>query len=408
MKRLSVALDFGDTKRMVGEIVRSGKDFLFKFYPEFIADPLPISPFKLPGVATAQRPNTDVFEGLFGVFHDSLPDGWGRLLVDRALQRRNINIRTFNVLDRLAQVGDMGMGALTYNPILEGFQDRPSSLDLDLVANQVQQVLAGTEAKNIDDLVYLTGSSGGARPKIRLGFEPSTGRISPDANVLPEGYEHWLIKFSAGTDPDDVGRIEFAYHQMALKAGLVMTPCRLFIGRSGKQYFGTQRFDRLAHKRRHMHSAAGLLHDNFRLSALDYGHLMDAALRLENDVRGAEKVFRLAAFNIYTHNRDDHSKNVSFLMDETGNWQLAPVYDLTFSRSSHGEHSITVAGEGRDPGKQHLMSLAEHFGIREPELILNEVRAAVALFPDLAQENGVSKESRLEITAAIKRQLREG
>jgi serine/threonine-protein kinase HipA len=138
-----------------------------------------------------------------------------------------------------------------------------------------------------------------------------------------------------------------------------------------------------------LHSAAGLLHDNFRLTNIDYGHVMDAAFRLEKDVRAYERVLRLAAFNVLAHNRDDHSKNISFLMGETGDWRLAPAYDLTFSQSSHGYHSMTVAGESKHPGRAQLLDLAKSFSIKKPEIIIDEVRDAVSRWSEFAKASGV-------------------
>ena len=188
---------------------------------------------------------------------------------------------------------------------------------------------------------------------------------------------------------------------MALKAGLEMSECKLFTGQSGQTYFGTKRFDRAHGKRMHMHTASGLMHDNFRMSTMDYGHLMDCAFQLEKHVKAYEKVLRLAAFNVFAHNRDDHSKNFSFLMDANGQWNLAPAYDLTFSNSAYGFHSTMVAGESKSPGKKHLLNLATHFGIKKPELILDEVREAICSWFSIAKECDVPQSTIKNIEKAI-------
>jgi serine/threonine-protein kinase HipA len=180
---------------------------------------------------------------------------------------------------------------------------------------------------------------------------------------------------------------------MALAAGINMNPCQLFEAQSGKLFFGTKRFDRTKRGRLHMHSAAGMLNDNFRYSTMDYGNLMDATFRLERDVAGHEKILRLAAFNVFAHNRDDHSKNSSYLMDEFGNWQLAPAYDLTYSNSSHGMHSTTVAREGTNPGKNHLLELAHEFRMKQGAVIIEQVADAVSQWKTFAREAAVTKES---------------
>ncbi len=152
-----------------------------------------------------------------------------------------------------------------------------------------------------------------------------------------------------------------------------------------------KRFDRDGNQCVHAHSVAGLMHDNFRLSSMDYGHIMDAAFQLENHVGAYKKVLRLAAFNVFTHNRDDHSKNVSFLMNS--NWQLAPAYDLTFSFSSHGFHSATIEGEGKSPDSQHLMELANVFGVENAQDIIEQVKEVTSNWTFYAKETGVSKAS---------------
>jgi serine/threonine-protein kinase HipA len=220
---------------------------------------------------------------------------------------------------------------------------------------------------------------------------------------IPQGYDPWIIKFPSSSDNREIALIEFAYHQMALKAGIEMSECRLFKGKSGQLYFGTKRFDRTGTRRLHTHTASGLMHDNFRMSTMDYGHLMDCAFRLEKHVKAYEKIFRLAAFNVYAHNRDDHSKNFSFLMNAKGEWQFAPAYDLTFSYSGYGFHSTMIAGESKNPGRKELMKLAAHFGMKNAGLIIDEVREAISHWGSIAGELGMSKETRETIQSAMDR-----
>lgn len=214
-------------------------------------------------------------------------------------------------------------------------------------------------------------------------------------------YEHWIIKFPSSSDRSDIGNIEYAYYKMALDAGIEMSESKLFKGKSGQAYFGTKRFDRDGNKRLHLHSAAGLMHDNFRLSTLDYGNLMDCAFILEKDVRAYEKILRLAAFNVFAHNRDDHSKNFSFLMDARGTWKVAPAYDLTYSSSGHGMHSTMVAKESANPSKKHLLELAAYFKVKNASDIIDEVQAAVFNWKNYAEQGEVSNESKNKINKKI-------
>lgn len=402
--RLSVGLRFHPHKTIhVGELVQDGRQAFFQYAVSFLDMELNIAPFHLRRTREVQKADTQVFDGLHGVFADSLPDGWGRLLTDRQLTSKGVSLSTIGPLDRLAIVGGRGPGALVYEPQqYAGFS--PMVLrTLDEIAAQSEQLLKEQTAPDLDQLFALGGSSGGARPKVLLGYNVELDSFCPMSEVLPKGYEPWIIKFSSSTDRPDAARIEFAYYKMALGAGLSMAPARLFSGASGRKYFGVKRFDRDCNNRVHMTSAAGLLHDNFRLPAIDYGHLMDASIQLCEHRKAAEDILRLATFNELTHNLDDHSKNFSFLMDKSGAWSFAPAYDLTFSQSSHGEHSITVAGEGRAPGRKHLLQLAETFEIRNANDIIDEVREAVNGWSEIAKICDVSSVSKVDISNEMKK-----
>lgn len=401
-----VSLNIEGKRMDVGELIQSEGKVFFKYYASFIKSGIEISPFKLPLTNQPQSVDTMIFDGLFGVFNDSLPDGWGRLLLDRWLISNSIDINQITSLDRLSYVGTNGLGALEYKPAINSVIDEEKVLELDAIAMESERILKGRSSEIITELVNLGGSSGGARPKVNVGYNASNGEVYFGQGQKPKGFEEWIVKFPSSYDSPAIALIEFVYYKMALAAGLNMSESRLFQGDSGQYYFGTKRFDRMEGKKLHMHSASGLMHDNFRLSSLDYGHLMDAAFRLENSVDAYEKVFRLAAFNVYSNNRDDHSKNFSFLMDQKGNWQFSPVYDLTFSISSHGFHSTTVAGEGKKPGKKHLMELAQAFSLSNAEMIIEEVKDAVNTWGYLAKKVGLDPETMKSIQKVIAENLK--
>jgi len=235
------------------------------------------------------------------------------------------------------------------------------------------------------------GSSGGARPKIFIGYHPKTDEIVQEELILKPEFEHWIVKFPTSTDLPDIANIEHAYYKMAIACGIEMSDSKLFQGKSGKNYFATNRFDREGNSRLHMHSAAGLMHDNFRISAMDYGHLMDCAFKLEKHHGVYEKVFRLAVFNVVFHNRDDHSKNFSFLMNSEGKWNFAPAYDLTFSNSSHGHHSTMIMGESKNPSSKDLLKLANHFGLKSGKEIIDEVLDTAKKWKSIANDSNLSK-----------------
>lgn len=399
--KLFVSLHIEGQKFEVGELIISEQKIYFRYNSGFKASGLNLSPLKLPFNTEINTCPKEPFDGLYGVFNDSLPDGWGRLLLDRTLSSKGINISGITPLDRLAFVGSGGMGALIYQPEFESNSELSSEIELDALANEMTHILRGTSSEIIEDLFILGGSSGGARPKIFVAYNPGSDEIIHGKKELPNGFEDWIIKFASSSDNPEISKIEYAYHKMALKAGIEMNDCKLFKGKSGKFYFGTKRFDRKNKQRLHVHTASGLMHDNFRASTMDYGHLMDCAFRLEKHVNAYRKVFRLAAFNVFSHNLDDHSKNFSFLMNANGEWQFAPAYDLTFSYSNYGFHSTMVAGESQNPGVEHLLKLANHFGIKDGKEIIDEVRSAVSDWSIIAKEYDIGSETIKNIQSAL-------
>lgn len=401
VKKIIVSIQFNESDIELGELVSEGPDIYFKYYTDFINKGIEISPIKLKLNTSINKADPIPFDGLFGVFADSLPDGWGKLLLDRALTTKGIDISNMTMLDRLAFVGRKGMGALIYKPEIDDGTHKQFEFELDKIAKATHQIISGTSIEILDELYILGGSSGGARPKILVEYNPKTQHLIGNEKDLPIGYEHWLIKFPSSADKVDIANIEYAYYKMALDAGIEMSKCKLFKGKSGQVYFGTKRFDRIGNNRLHMHSAAGMMHDNFRLSKLDYGHIMDCAFRLERDVRAYEKILRLAAFNVFAHNRDDHSKNFSFLMDENGIWKVAPAYDLTFSSSGHGMHSTMINGESASPTKQHLMELANYFKIKKANHIIDQVQEVIYNWKDYAKKCKVSTGSKNKIEKVI-------
>jgi len=364
--KLIVSICIDENPIEVGTLIADKNKIYFKFSENFIQQGIEISPFKMKLSSQILEVNTPIFEGLFGIFSDSLPDGWGRLLLDRALIAKGISPTAITPLQRLACVGNNAMGALQHAPGITIDHNTNKLPTLDVLEKEMNKVLEGTPTAVIEELYNLGGTSGGARPKIFIGYNPITNTLMHGINNLPKNYEHWIIKFPASVDVKDIANIEYAYYNMALDAGIEMNKSKLFTTNSGAQYFGTKRFDRINNNKLHMHSASGLLHDNFRYSNLDYGHIMDAAFKLERHINAYTKVLRLAAFNVFAHNRDDHSKNISFLMD---------------------------AGNGKNPGRKELLELATTFGIKNANTIIDQVKSVIANWKYYAQDCGVSKQS---------------
>ena len=322
----------------------------FAYSDEWLQEGFSISPFSLPLEKRVFVPKIDPFEGLFGVFADSLPDGWGRLLVDRLMRKNGLNPHTVGSLERLAIVGNTGMGALTYRPTIP-LESVYNELTLDEIAKECERILQTDTSEKLDYLFAKGGSSGGARPKI-----------------LPRiDNEDWIIKFPSSEGSKDVGRQEYDYALCAKECGIEMEEVRLFPSEKTQGYFGTKRFDRVAEGENgkvHMISAAAILETSHRIPNLDYDILMKLTLQLTKSMEECEKLYRLMCFNVFAHNRDDHSKNFSYIYrDREKRWILSPAYDLTYSNSIGGEHATTVNGNGVDPGMEDLLSVAKKIGI---------------------------------------------
>lgn len=403
VEMIEVSLHFDNREIVVGKFAERDRVVYFGYDPGFLATGLQISPVRLPLVPGAARFDARLFDGLPGVFHDSLPDGWGRLILDRALKAKGIEPGELSILDRLAHVGQFGMGALVYAPDHGTHGGQKTVLDLDYLGTIADQVMEDAPGAVLEELVKLNGSSAGARPKAMIGVDRSKSKIVHGVRELDEKYEHWLVKFPNSTDGPDSGAIEFAYSQMAQGAGIEMMETHLFKSQRGPGYFGTKRFDRAGNNRIHLHTAAGLLHADFRAPSLDYKDLCELTMHLTRNMAEVEKMFRLAVFNVLGHNRDDHGKNFSFLMDARGQWRMSPAYDLIYSSGPRGEQSTMVMGEGRAPAISHLMALAGEASIAPGQAreIIEECRSALSQWQVLAKNAGVSARQVGEIGGRI-------
>lgn len=335
---------------LVGTLAKTpNRVVAFEYDSEWLNNGFSISPFSLPLIKKVFIPKYDPFDGLFGVFNDSLPDGWGRLLVDRLFLKNKINPAEIDSLNRLAVVQGSGMGALTYKPEHK-FKTENKVSDYDILAQECSKILESQNSNNLDELFFLGGSSGGARPKILTSIND----------------EDWIIKFPSSIDPKNIGEKEYQYSLCAKDCEINMTETRLFPSKICSGYFGIKRFDRENSKKLHMVSASGLLETSHRLPNLDYNTLMKLTLELTRNYQDIEQMFRLMCFNVFAQNRDDHSKNFSFLFDDTKKeWHISPAYDLTYSFSFNGEHATTINGEGKNPTLDDILAVAKNIGLKE-------------------------------------------
>lgn len=338
--------------KLVGTLAKTlDRLVAFEYDNDWLVTGFSISPFSLPLQKKVFLPKYEPFNGLFGVFNDSSPDGWGRLLVDRLLLKNKINPSEIDNLNRLAVVQESGMGALTYKPE-HRFETQQEESDYDKLAQECSKILESQSSDNLDELFKLGGSSGGARPKILTKINS----------------EDWIIKFPSSQDPKNIGEQEYKYSLVAKDCGIKMSETRLFESKNCSGYFGIKRFDRENGKKVHMVSVSGLLETSHRLPNLDYNILMKLTLELTKNYQDIEQLYRLMCFNVFAHNRDDHSKNFSFLYNENKKeWHLSPAYDLTYSSSFNGEHATTINGEGKNPSLEDILAIAKGIGIKEKQ-----------------------------------------
>ncbi len=376
--RLDVRLEHGpDGSESVGRLALHRRQIFFEYAAPFIDLGRSISPFRLALTPGLQAAPPGLRHGLHGAFDDSLPDGWGMLLMDRAFLGRSIRLAELTALDRLAYLGRRTLGALTYHPCSEPGELVPEALDLGDLAAAAIAVHEGSAAEVLPALQHAGGSPGGARPKVVVGLQGD--RFISGVDDLPPGFAHWLIKFDTRDDQANAGVLEYAYAAMARRAGITVPQTRLFELTGGRRCFGVQRFDRDGDARVHMHSLANLLHADYRLPGLDYGHLIRVATQLTRNHVHVRECFRRALFNWLAHNRDDHGKNFAFLMARDGTWTPSPAFDLNFADGPGGEHTTSFAGEGKRPTWAHLEKLARLASIDTADAlqILAEVRDGV-------------------------------
>lgn len=332
--------------RLIGRLAQTASGLVaFQYDESWRETGFSLNPYSLPLTDEVFVPEYEPFGGLFGVFHDSLPDGWGALLLDRMLRREGINPITVTPIMRLAIVGSTGRGALRYEPEAD-FPRENAGGDLDQLAVWCQEILEDRPVKDLDAAFAAGGSSGGARPK---------AYVHDDSG-------HWLVKFPSSMDPEGVGQMEYDYMRCAQDCGIHTPEARLMPSRMCEGYFATRRFDlRDDGPRVHMVSASGIVEVSHRVPALDYESLFQISYFLTGTRREAEQLFRLMCFNVFAHNYDDHSNNFTWLCEE-GMWSLAPAYDLTYSAGPGNEHATSVLGNGR-PSMDDVLEVAKVVGL---------------------------------------------
>lgn len=402
--------------------------YVFEYTPDWVAGGVELAPIHMPnrlGPQPAPQLNPETFYRLPPLLADSLPDRFGNAVIDAWMADRGIDPNDVTPLDRLAYTGNRAMGALEYRPPTGPETDQTVPIVLADLVEAARRALRGELADDasskaaLQQLIIVGTSAGGARPKAVIAYNPETSQIRSGQFDAPAGFEHWLVKFDgvdADTSREDIfgssqgfGRIEYAYHLMAKTAGITMADCRL-LPEGPRTHFLTRRFDRTADgDKLHSITLCGLAHLDYNLAgAHSYAQWYTTINELGLDDTTIAEAFRRTVFNLAAVNRDDHTKNVSFLCDNAGTWSLAPAYDITFSYNPAPgkwtrKHQMTFNGKQDNITTDDLYEVADRFAVPGYRRIIDDVTAAVESWPDFAAEAGVAD----AVTSEIRRLHRE-
>jgi serine/threonine-protein kinase HipA len=403
VKKVQVRYEGWGENWPLGTLADDGQHLLFEYSTQALAEGLALSPRHLPLQKQTMGGFPRHLWRLPGLFADSLPDGWGMLLMDRLFRKQGLRPEQCSPLDRLSFIGHRGLGALTYEPDTQGAVF-PDSVDLVALANETALVLQGEDTQTLQKLAMLGGSPQGARPKVLVFYDPVTAHIS--TTPMPSG-SGWLVKFQALGEHKEVCAIEAFYAQLARVCGLEVPLTHVFDLGEKQAALGIERFDLANGLRVPIHSLAGFLQADFRIpSAVDYTTFLRATRMITRDEREVQKAFERAVFNVLFHNRDDHAKNLAYRMDAQRHWKLAPCFDLTYSEGPGGEHQMDVCGEGLHIDRSHLVQLAQQGGldVRWAERRLNAMLDVVDQWPLLIELFDIRRDTQRRLLQTVRAQ----
>ena len=389
----------------------------FEFDRPFLERGLDLSPLRMP-VGDAQRGNArfefrtlpaETFRGLPGLLADALPDRFGDRIVDAWLARQGRDPGDFSPVERLCYTGRRAIGALEFSPVINKQIDESVPVEVGELVELAQAVvdertqldtsLADDPTEAMLDIIRVGTSAGGGRPKAVIAVNDATREVRTGQVEAPAGYTQWILKFDGVIDrtlgdPAGYGRIEYAYHKMALAAGIHMTECRLF-EEGGRAHFMTRRFDRPeGGGRLHQQSLCAIAHYDFNdPGSYSYEQAFQVIRQLRLPYEDTEQQFRRMVFNVAARNQDDHTKNIAFLMDREGDWRLSPAFDVIYAYNPGGEwtsrHQMSVNGKREDVTRDDLLSIATEMSVKHPAAIIDEIDEAVSHWPGFAADAGV-------------------
>ncbi len=392
---------------------------IFEFYDSFAKMDLDIAPLTMPleDIRRGDRifqfisNRGKTFKGLPGMLADSLPDDYGNRIIDEWFASRGMNSVEFTPIDRLCYVGKRAMGALEYQPSNHDNRlDESSAIEIDQLAELARTVLneratfqanLKKEDKSIKDILKVGTSAGGAKPKAIIALNEKTNEIRSGQVKAPKGFTYWLLKFDGVEDkklsdnPLGIGKIEYSYYKMALDCGIDMMECKL-LREKGYAHFMTKRFDRMDNgDKLHTQTLCALAHYD-RDGRYSYEQAFQVMRRLGLPYNSMEQMYRRMVFNVIARNHDDHTKNHSFIMKKSGEWELAPAYDLSYSYSASGkwtsQHQMSLNNKRDNFEYSDLLAVANNMGIKFPKEIIDNIVEVVSQWASYAKEAEVSPE----------------
>lgn len=394
----------------------------FEFDKDFVKLPFDLSPLMLPiedarkGRRVYSFPflNYETFKGLPGLLADSLPDKFGNQVIDAWLAQQGRSAQLFNPVDRLCYIGKRGMGALEFEPESGQLATPSNPLEIEALVQFSREVLdqraifkTNLQSENgFSDLLQVGSSAGGARAKAIVAYNPSTGEVRSGQIDGLAGYDYWLIKFDGVTnhqlgDPKGYGNIEYAYYLMAQAAGITMMESQLK-KENQRAHFMTKRFDRLNNQKLHTQTLCGIAHFDYNMpGAYSYEQAFQIMRQMQLPYTDMEELFRRMVFNIMARNQDDHTKNISFLMNPEGKWSLSPAYDITFAYNPSNfwlkSHQMTINGKKDDLNLTDVLTVAKNVHLKKPTQLIQECREAIVRWGEFADAAFINSEQQAEI-----------
>ena len=397
----------------------------FQYDKDFLKLGIDLSPILMPisqgeNLFTFQENRGNAtFKGLPGLLADILPDKYGNALINTWLVRQGRPTNSLNPVETLCFIRERGMGALEFEPVQPKTNNLSTKLEMGSLVDIAQEILSGrkdfttnlieSEEKALFDMLKIGSSAGGARAKALIVYNEKTGEVRSGQAGAPKGFEHWLIKFDGVTDAQfgatiGYGRVEMAYHQMAIDAGIHMMECRL-LEENGRAHFMTKRFDRVPGKQKiHVQTFCAMRHFDFNeVNVYSYEELFETMRMLGLSYPEAQELFRRMVFNVMSRNCDDHTKNFAFVMNESGNWHLSPAYDVCHAYRPGSDwvsqHALSINGKRKNNTREDLLTVGKQMNIKNTEEIIDRVSSVISKWSDYATAVNVDDQLRDAIGA---------